>query len=329
MKHFLHIILASLFILFCSEYIIASITPVDSVKSKSSTFDSAIDKNANKTTSSKKASVDSSMIVQPDNPITPGGSLIKILIDFLVIFLAFILGGFFIYLFLKSKIISILHEEKDDYLSEIYDSNRYHLIVLVALFEHLKLKKDKYKQKAYNQTNDFDNESIQMLKLSEENRELKRKNQDLERTVSELDKLTSDTPVQKGISNNDSSKTNNSNYSEKTVTKKGPTSIFFTIPENDGSFSIEKGENISGNRKFYRIDYEENSDQGLLFFLPGENDIRAINYIDSYLIPVCEVENLAISSTATRIVQLKTGSVVKISDKWVIDKDKKVKVKLV
>lgn len=240
-----------------------------------------------------------------------------------VVIIAFIIGGFTVYFLLKRNVNSILREEKYSYYSQIKDTKRYHPIELVALVEILKIRKDKYKKESDQFKTDIDIECKNIDKNTSEFNELKLKNQELERQVKELEKLNNESSI--SLLGNDQS--NQNGIEDNLSIDKGPISTYFTIPENDGSFSIEKGDHASTSKKFYKVESDKNSDFGHLFYLSGDFDVKAINNIDFYLIPVCEVENLAISNTATKIMQLKHGTVVKISDKWVIDK--KVKVKLI
>ncbi len=105
------------------------------------------------------------------------------------------------------------------------------------------------------------------------------------------------------------------------------TQLYFTIPEMDGSFSVEKGTANPDDRKHYRVVCEEKKDTGELHFISGPYDLKAIENIDYYMIPVCEVLNIAERSNANKVIQEKAGTVVKISGSWVTDK--KIKVKLV
>ncbi len=101
------------------------------------------------------------------------------------------------------------------------------------------------------------------------------------------------------------------------------------MPENDGRFIIENGEASNDGRKYFRIEFQESSEQGVLYFIPGERDKRAINRLESYLKPACEIENIISADSATRIEFLSPGKVVLINDSWVIDTDNKAKVKLI
>ena len=246
----------------------------------------------------------------------------KILILSLII-IAFMMGGLTAYFLLKRTVISILWEEKNSYYSEIKNTKRNHPIVLVALIEILKIRKDKYKKESDQFKTDIEIEGKNINKNAFEVNELKLKNQELERQVMELEKLNNDSSVSILVKD----QVNLKSIDDILIIDKGPIYTYFTIPENDGSFSIEKGDHTLTSKKFYKVESEKNSDFGHLFFLSGDFDVKAINNIDFYLIPVCEVENLAISNTATKIMQVKHGTVVKIADKWVIDT--KVKVKLI
>ena len=239
------------------------------------------------------------------------------------IIIAFMIGGFISYFLLKRKVSSILREEKYSYYSEIENTERFHPFELVALIEILKIRKDKYKKESEQLKKDIDEDGKNIDKDLLAFDELKLKNQDLERQILELEKLNSDSSV----SNLVKDQVNLKSIDDIVVIDKGPIYTYFTIPENDGSFSIEKGDHTLTSKKFYKVESEKNSDYGHLFFLSGDFDVKAINNIDFYLIPVCEVENLAISNTATKIMQVRHGTVVKIADKWVIDT--KVKVKLI
>jgi hypothetical protein len=44
--------------------------------------------------------------------------------------------------------------------------------------------------------------------------------------------------------------------------------------------------------------------------------------------PVCEIDNITNSSYATKIEVIKSGKVTLINDSWVIDPEKKIKIKL-
>lgn len=126
-----------------------------------------------------------------------------------------------------------------------------------------------------------------------------------------------------------------SEYSEKSIEwdilkeVENKTITYFSIPESDGRFIIEKGEQTNDGSKYYKIVYRTDSDEGELLYICGPQDKRAINRLDTYLMPVCDIENIANAESTIKIEVLKNGKVFKITDSWVIDTDHKVKIKLV
>jgi len=105
--------------------------------------------------------------------------------------------------------------------------------------------------------------------------------------------------------------------------------IFFTIPENDGSFRIINAKYTKGIDCFYKIIPDKSDQKGVLHFLSGDYDLRALENIDYYLNPVCEIQNISGRTFAKRIVMTEPGRVIKRNDSWQIEENGKVKVKLV
>jgi hypothetical protein len=103
--------------------------------------------------------------------------------------------------------------------------------------------------------------------------------------------------------------------------------LYFSIPEADGSFSEDKGELIQDERKFFRITPVPGTHRGELHFLSGRFDRKAIENIDYYLFPVCEVLNTTLRENASGIIQVECGRVIFHSGIWKMEK--KVMVKLV
>jgi len=104
--------------------------------------------------------------------------------------------------------------------------------------------------------------------------------------------------------------------------------IFFSMPENNGSFQMVNGQSSNDGKKYFRIEYNESSNQGELFFLSSDRDQRAINRLESYLKPVCDIENISNSTAATKISLIQSGRVSLMNDTWVIDPNNKIKIKL-
>ena len=106
------------------------------------------------------------------------------------------------------------------------------------------------------------------------------------------------------------------------------TKAYFSMPSGDGSFQISNGEPLNDGKKYFRIEFEEFSNRGELFYIPSERDQKAINRLESFLKPVCDIENISNASTATKIELIQSGKVSLINDSWVIDTNNKIKIKL-
>jgi hypothetical protein len=100
------------------------------------------------------------------------------------------------------------------------------------------------------------------------------------------------------------------------------------MPESDGRFIVDNGESSNDGRKYFRIDYAEGTEIGELYYISGERDKRAINRLESYLKPVCDIENIENADSATNIEFIKPGKVDLRNYRWVIDSDNKAKIKL-
>jgi hypothetical protein len=103
---------------------------------------------------------------------------------------------------------------------------------------------------------------------------------------------------------------------------------YFSIPGSEGTFKIALGNSLRSHDSFYRIHPTESGETGVLYFLSGEYDGRALGNITDYLNPVCEIENIEDRIGAQRIVVISPGRVVKNGDFWKIDDGQKVKIRL-
>jgi len=184
----------------------------------------------------------------------------------------------------------------------------------IGLFVLLKKRKDEYK-KELDQTGNTENS---ILRSKIEN--LRSENSMLKNQLSSF--RTSD---EKSPEKN----TENKFYEWRIDNSKQPIQkLFFSMPEDDGCFIVKNGVPSNDGSMYYRIEYNDNNDQGKLFYLPGDRDRRAINRLESYLKPVCDIENIINASSASRIDFLSPGKVVLINDNWMIDNTNKVKIKL-
>lgn len=117
--------------------------------------------------------------------------------------------------------------------------------------------------------------------------------------------------------------------------------IYFSIPQLDGSFSQIHGHEKDDGDSYYKIVHKKGQDHGKLFYISSEHDKRSMHRYDSYLNPVCSIENLdqfSISEgknrldtaleVSKRISLIEPGEVWFNGDKWIISENKKVKIKL-
>jgi hypothetical protein len=222
--------------------------------------------------------------------------------------LLFLFGMFLCYYFIKSRIYFFLDDDVKTYKNSISRSGLFSFLSIIQL---LKQRKDDYKDKVT----------------------------ELERTIKDLEKkaLQENVSTGKVISNSvNTEKTNGSTENtvksvEWDLSKGGSNKslLYFSIPENDGRFIFDKGEQTNDGSKYYKVEYSNSSDEGNLFYISGTQDKRAINRLDSYLKPVCDIDNISNAESATKIELLKHGKVIKKADSWVIDTNLKVKIKLV
>ncbi len=217
----------------------------------------------------------------------------KWIIYLAVFILGILIGGWLVYTLIKKKIT-----EKLDYVDE--KERR----IKSRIKEHKSNEKSSFFTKSFQDENE---------KIKSENSELKRKIEELKNTSHNQEQ----TP-QSEITHEWEIK-----QSEKTTRK-----LFFSMPESDGRFIIDNGESSNDGRKYFRIEYNEGSETGDLYYISGDRDQRAINRLESYLKPACDIENIENADSATNIEFIKPGKVFLINDSWVIDSDNKAQIKL-
>lgn len=231
-----------------------------------------------------------------------------------IFLIGLLLGGSLVFFISKRKIYSILYFEKDKYLHDLRLSGKTFIFKYIGLFYVLKKRKEDYKNEIDSKNGDKSN-----VLLKEQIETLKRENLKLKQLNDASTKQTQSVDEKKL-----STQEWNIEKPQKTKQK-----LFFSMPENDGRFITDNGEPSNDGRKYFRIDFFENSENGELFFIPGERDKRAINKLESYLKPVCEIENIANAENATRIEFISSGKVISRNNSWVIESEKKVKIKLI
>jgi len=241
--------------------------------------------------------------------------------------ISFCIGFAAFWMVTRAYIWSVLNKEKRTYIKEVKNSVKYWYLKPLPVIEIMKKHKDLYKK----QEDKLDSE------LHEAIHKLKKCNQALKNNQSRIAGLEKENrELHDALKNSgnlqiSSSKTRSDAdiipKEQIQESKTAITSLFFSIPETDGSFYMEKGETVKDDRKFYRIVSAGEGETGELYFVSGRYDPKAIENIDYYLMPVCEVENISERNNASRVIQKEAGSVVKISGKWMTNK--KVKVKLI
>jgi hypothetical protein len=239
---------------------------------------------------------------------------IWILIGF---FSGVIAGGCLIYLFSRSKIYSILSVEKYKYLDDLKHDTGQHLLArkyfkYIGVVAKLKLSKDQKKDILEKYNRDSGHLKRLVEKLTTENGRL-------EEIISEM-KIAAD---------NKASIREHSDGEPGRLFRSNKTEIYFTIPEGDGSFREVNARNGQDIDCFYKIVPDKSGQKGKLYFISGEYDLRALDNIDYYLNPVCEIQNISERNYARKISMTDPGSVIKRGDIWKIEENNKVKIKLV
>lgn len=225
----------------------------------------------------------------------------------LIGFLSFLIGMFITFFIIKSRIYYLLDDDRETYKNSVHRG----LFSFLSMVSLLKKRKDDYKNK--------------VIELSSKIENLEKKSKSENDTASKTIIDNVDTEKLK-INTDDSVKSIEWDISKEAGNK---SISYFSIPENDGRFIIEKGEQTNDGSKYYKIISRTVSDEGDLFYISGTQDKRAINRLDSYLKPVCDIDNIINAENASKIEVLKNGKVIKIADSWVIDPNHKVKIKLV
>jgi hypothetical protein len=235
----------------------------------------------------------------------------------ILILISLLAGGFVVYVISTKAIYSILSKEKEYYLRELKLSGRSNFPCYISLVKVLKDRKEHYKTilEENNQASKAEIDRLQgeIKQISLENEELTKK-LSIENST-EKDKLKH--PDKSG------------NHQNKEISKDTINTTYFTIPENDGRFKNEYGKSENDGNSYYRIEFESNNSTGQLYYISSSLDRIAIESIDYYLIPVCEIENLSNRKGAFRIELIQPGTVSLKNDSWVIDPDNKVKIRLI
>lgn len=239
-----------------------------------------------------------------------------VILKFFYFLLGLIIGAFSLYQISKSKITSILSEELNHYESKLEQSwrNKY-FFKYIAIISVLKERKD-------NKNTLIEEQEKELIKL--------RFNLDKEKMIHGNSEIITDNLIDKEDKHEHSEEIYAGRVIElevETVNTNTKSNIYFTIPENDGSFKISNARNSKEVDCFYKIELDKNGQNGKVHFISGEYDSRALDNIDYYLNPVCDIQNISERIHARKIIQDKPGSVYISGDYWKIDTNNKVKIR--
>lgn len=243
--------------------------------------------------------------------------------SFLII--GILIGGCLILLITKRKIKSIINKgnegKYDNYLNAQNDS--WFLFGYLRVVSFLQKQKDKYKNESEsaspNNSNEIGGLEQKVFQLEKEKKELFDKNIELGKEFEQKSIQKIEGEAERHIVKTESF----SNQPPKQITK-----IYFSMPEGDGSFKVIDGEPSNDGRKYFEIAFKELSNIGEIYYLSSQRDNRAINQMEDFLKPVCDIENITNSSTSTKIKLIHSGKVTLINDSWVIDPENKIKIVL-
>ncbi len=230
-----------------------------------------------------------------------------------------LVGCLAVFLYSRYSIYSILDTEKKKYLKDLEKDTRnnpFHREVFkyIGIVEILKKRKNLKQDQLIAKNNTIAELMVQNEELFDDIEQLRKRlinlkmNKENQASASEGSYVRSHEPA---------------------VKAENPADIFFTIPESDGSFRIINAQHTKGVDCFYKIIPDRSEQKGVLQYLSGDYDLRALENIDYYLNPVCEIQNISGRTFAKRIVMTESGRVIRRNDTWQIEENGKVKVKLV
>ena len=248
--------------------------------------------------------------------------------------LGFIAGAALIYIYSRAKIFSILSNEKRKYIKDLNGDSGQTLFVrtffsYVGVVAILKKSKDE-KSEIINKKN------LELRALKERNEDLRAEYAQKEKAL-KTRQVISENPLSPGAplvsqQAGQPGRPEAPQASQPARPEPVPpvkTEIFFTIPESDGTFKSVNAKSVQEIDCYYKIEPDKSGQYGRLYFIPGNYDMRALDNIDYYLNPVCEIQNIINRTNARKIVMTATGVVIRRGDHWKVEENNKVKIKLV
>lgn len=265
----------------------------------------------------------SSEVIPETNDSPNKFNMFDFIINVLFLVCGVIIGFSLVYFYSKAKIDSILSIEKFQYLADLKQCNEKHLFRYIGLVKILYLSKESYK----NQCIDL------QYKKSESNNDSNGKQPTSQYSIRQLN-------LEKGSTESTIVRDENLRIEEENIPNnviewkvdqgtKQTNILYFSIPEADGSFKVVNAKTVKEIDCFYKIEIDKNNQKGKLFFISSEFDSRALDNIDYYLNPVCEIENISDRTHAKKINVIDFGTVVLNGDTWKIESNKKLKIRLI
>jgi hypothetical protein len=276
---------------------------------------------------------------------------------------AFLLGCLVVYLLTRWRIRFLLKDELRSYRKELKKKKKWWPPEPFPMLPLLKRHKDHYKRESEHRERELeevamqlDQERQKLTAKTEELEELRRENRELQAIIGSSDEGSVASgggmaphgvvpgqargayPVSPGVPPQGASPgtppgiaTGQARGEVRGASSgKGAepmTLLYFGIPDHQGNFPAGQGASVYDNRKIYMIVTRPGTDRGELHYISGELDMKAINNIDYYLVPVCEISDISVRNNATRVIQEAKGAVLLASGKWICTS--RVKVKLV
>lgn len=233
-------------------------------------------------------------------------------------FIGFIVGWFALLFYTTNKVKSIIGDDYKDYVSA---SGRPFMFNFLSAISYLKERKKNYKNEKNKLNNKLkDTRDEYKTTIDDLNKKFEDRNKDLNYTES---KVSEEKPV--NFKEDPTSEPVILSHKNDSKSK----NLYFTIPEQDGSFVISNGSESNDGRKYFKISFDESSSKASITYISSQRDGRAINRLDTNLKPVCDIMNISNASSANKIEILKKGEVLLQGDKWVIDSNNKIKIRLV
>jgi len=247
---------------------------------------------------------------------------------------AFVLGGFLVYLLTRYRIKILLKNELRSYHKELKKKKKWWPPELYPMLPILKRHKDFYKRESEHRERELeeigwqlDQERLKMASATQELEELKRENRELKTIINSPAEAKASFKGGNGGERGTALSSPHDTNRNAGKPREEMNVFYFGIPDNLGNFPAGQGDSHYDSRKLYMIVTRPGSDRGELHYVSGELDMKAINNIDYYLVPVCDISDISARNNATRVIQESKGSVILATGKWVCTT--RVKVKLV